>query len=69
MTSDPTELEQEIEQTREHLGETVDALAAKLDVKTRAQESIAATDKRPFAAAAVLAAGVALALALWPRKR
>jgi hypothetical protein len=65
MTSD---LEHEIEETREHLGETVDALAAKLDVKTRAKETVAATDKRPFAAAAVLALGVAAALALWPRK-
>ena len=47
MTSD---LEREIAETREHLGETVDALAAKLDVKARAQEAVAATDKRPFAA-------------------
>lgn len=66
MTSD---LEQEIEETREHLGETVDALAAKLDVKTRAKESVAATDKRPFAAAGVLALGIAAAVALWPRQR
>jgi ElaB/YqjD/DUF883 family membrane-anchored ribosome-binding protein len=64
-----SELEKEIEQTREHLGETVDALAAKLDVKTRAQETIAATDKRPFAAVAVLAAGVVAAVLLWPRHR
>ena len=53
MTSD---LEQEIQQTREHLGETVDALAAKLDVKGRAQDKVAQTDKRPFAAALVLCA-------------
>ncbi|MCW2770636.1 MAG: hypothetical protein JWR27_2069 [Aeromicrobium sp.] len=65
MTSD---LEQEIEQTREHLGETVDALAAKLDVKGRAKESIASADKRPFAAAGVLAAGLVVAALLWPRK-
>ena len=65
MTSD---LEQEIEQTREHLGETVDALAAKLDVKGRAKESIATTDKRPFAAAGVLALGAVLAVVLWPSK-
>lgn len=64
-----SELEQEIEQTREHLGETVDALAAKLDVKSRAQESIASADKRPFAAAVVLAAGLAAAALLWPRRR
>lgn len=66
MTSD---LEQEIQQTREHLGETVDALAAKLDVKGRAQDKVAQTDKRPFAAALVLTAGIAAAAALWPRGR
>jgi hypothetical protein len=31
-------LQEEIERTREHLGETVEALAAKVDVKARAQE-------------------------------
>lgn len=66
MTSD--DLEQEIEQTREHLGETVDALAAKLDVKGRAKQTVAEADKRPFAAAGVLAAGVVLAALLWPRQ-
>ena len=66
MTSD---LEAEIAETREHLGETVDALAAKLDVKGRAQESIASADKRPFAAGAVLLAGIAVAVVLWPRRR
>ena len=64
-----SDLEQEIKQTREHLGETVDALAAKLDVKTRAQEKVAETDKRPFTAALVLAAGVAAAALVWPRGR
>jgi small-conductance mechanosensitive channel len=34
---DPQELEREIEQTREQLGETVELLAAKADVKKRAQ--------------------------------
>lgn len=34
------ELEKEIEQTREQLGETVEALAAKVDVKARAQEKL-----------------------------
>lgn len=34
---DPQELEREIERTREQLGETVELLAAKADVKTRAQ--------------------------------
>jgi hypothetical protein len=31
-------LEEEIERTREHLGATVEALVAKVDVKARAQE-------------------------------
>ncbi len=66
MTSD---LEQEIRQTREHLGETVDALTAKLDVKTRAQERVAATDKRPLAAVAVLVLGGVAAGIVWPRGR
>ncbi|MCL3817145.1 DUF3618 domain-containing protein [Aeromicrobium wangtongii] len=65
MTS--SDLEREIEQTREHLGETVDALAAKMDVKSRAKETVAAADKRPFAAGGVLAAGLVIAALLWPR--
>jgi Protein of unknown function (DUF3618) len=31
------EIQQEIERTREHLGDTVDELAAKADLKTRAR--------------------------------
>lgn len=65
MTSD---LEAEIAETREHLSETVDALAAKLDVKSRAQEKVAAVDKpRVGAAAGVLIAGIIIAKLLWPR--
>jgi hypothetical protein len=37
------ELQSQIEQTRDELAETVDALSAKLDVKTRAKESVART--------------------------
>ncbi len=37
------ELQADIEQTREQLGETVDALTAKLDVKTRAKDRLATT--------------------------
>ncbi len=43
MTKPPTEpeaLRREIEQTRAELGETVEALAAKADVKARAQEAV-----------------------------
>jgi hypothetical protein len=48
-TSDPAsaaELQQEIEQTREHLGQTVDELAAKADVKSRAQAKTADVKSR-----------------------
>lgn len=38
---DPQELREEIERTREQLGETVQALAAKADVKARAQDKAA----------------------------
>jgi vacuolar-type H+-ATPase subunit H len=44
MGQDPGEIRQEIEETREQMGDTVDALAYKADVKTRVKESIA--DKR-----------------------
>jgi gas vesicle protein len=44
MGQEPGEIRQEIEQTREQMGDTVDALAYKADVKTRMKESIA--DKR-----------------------
>jgi len=39
-SSDPDEIRQEIEATREELGETVAALAAKADVKTQAKQKI-----------------------------
>lgn len=63
------DLEHEIEQTREHLGETVDALAAKLDVKTRAQESFEEADKRKLSTVAlVVSAAAVAALLLWRRR-
>lgn len=39
--TDPDDLRTEIQQTRADLGETVEALAAKADIKARAQESVA----------------------------
>jgi hypothetical protein len=39
--SDDTELKKEIERTREELGETVEALIAKTDVKARAKDQVA----------------------------
>lgn len=41
--TDKAKLEAEIERTRADLGQTVEALAAKTDVKARAQEKIATT--------------------------
>ena len=38
VSDDPEQLKQEIERTREQLGETVEALVAKVDVKARARE-------------------------------
>ena len=48
---DPTppsapEIQREIEQTRERLGQTVEQLAAKADVKTRAQAKVAEVKTR-----------------------
>src|SRR3954462_661703 len=40
MGEDPREIRAEIEETRERMGDTVDALAYKADVKTRAKESV-----------------------------
>jgi ElaB/YqjD/DUF883 family membrane-anchored ribosome-binding protein len=42
MGKDPSEIREEIEQTRGEMGETVDALGHKTDVKTRTKESIVA---------------------------
>ena len=40
MGQDPDAIRTEVEQTRERMNETVDALAYKADVKTRAKESV-----------------------------
>jgi hypothetical protein len=42
----PAELRADIEQTREQLGETVEALVAKMDVKARARQQASATAAR-----------------------
>jgi Protein of unknown function (DUF3618) len=39
MTDDPQQLAEEIERTREQLGETVEQLVAKTDVKARARDT------------------------------
>jgi hypothetical protein len=74
------ELRQEIEQTRQSLGETVDELAAKADIKARARAKAAEMSGRvrrsqavqrrwPVAVAAgVLVAGAGV-VAVWQWKR
>lgn len=78
-TAGPDAIEADIEAQREQLAGTVDALAAKLDVKSRAKATAAdladrATDAqgrpRPPVLAAAAAALTALgALAWWRRRR
>jgi len=41
-----SDIEADVEQTRNELGQTVEALADKLDVKARAQEKVAETKER-----------------------
>lgn len=82
MSDDTTrdDLETELEQTREHLAETVDALTDKLDVKSRARGKVAdvkvatqqkAQDEDARRAATLLAAGVVgvVGFLLWYRNR
>jgi hypothetical protein len=82
---DPEELQHEIERTRAELGDTVEALAYKVDIKSRVQERVADIRRRAQASAAQGAravqaqsiplagiAGVALLLGLvimWWRRR
>lgn len=55
------EIAADIEQTREHLGATVDALTNKLDVKSRAQDKVAdARDRAATQVDAVKAQGARL---------
>lgn len=70
----PEEIERDIERTREQLGQTVDALAAKADVKTRAQRRFAELreDKPEVlygAAAATVVLLTVAGIALWRRRR
>ncbi len=65
-------IEADLEQTRERLAETVDALGAKLDVKTRTTEKV--TELREERGAEIgVAAGTLVALlvvlVVWRRRR
>ncbi len=54
MTAPEMEIQQEIERTREHLGDTVDELAARADVRARARAKAAGMKDRAAGAAAQL---------------
>jgi hypothetical protein len=79
MSQTPQEIEAEIAMKREHLAETVDALAAKLDVPSQARaRAAAAKDRmttdggrpRPDLLAAVAGlAALVVGLAWWRRRR
>ena len=77
-TRSPEQIQADIEQQREQLAETVDALTAKLDVKAQASAKVeevkhrATTDSgkpRPEVLAAGAAALVAVGLLVWWRRR
>jgi LPXTG-motif cell wall-anchored protein len=61
-------LRDEIEQTREHLGDTVEQLAAKADVKKQAQAEAARLGERVPVAVGALVAALA-ALIIWKRRK
>jgi len=76
--SDPEAIRADIERTREDLAQTVDALHAKLDVKTRARDKVAQVKNsattndgkpRPEVIAVAVAALVVVAGLVWWRRR
>ena len=73
-SGDRETIQRDIEDTRRRLGETVDALAQRLDVKSRARAKVSSGVQRakakPAIPAGAVAAGLAVALAvvLWRRR-
>lgn len=75
----PEQIEAEIAEQREQLADTVDQLAAKLDVKSRAQQKVASlkdsatteagTPRTEVVAAAGSLLAMAVVLLLWRRRR
>jgi hypothetical protein len=68
------ELEADIERTREELGQTVDALSQKFDVKAQARLKLGKARGKPKAVALaggglVVAFGTVGAVVLWGRRR
>lgn len=73
-SSQPTteELHAEIEETRQALGETVDALSDKLDIKHRASRRVETVRREHGSALLAVAGGLTLStivLAVWRRRR
>ena len=58
-STDPQEVREEIRRTRDDLGDTVEALAHKADVKARARDATAAATQRAKAKAAAATQAVA----------
>ncbi|ANH38151.1 hypothetical protein I601_1720 [Nocardioides dokdonensis FR1436] len=68
----PEQIEAEIERTRERLGETIEALGAKADVKGRAAHRARSVREQHGTALVAGAAGavvLAVGLVLWRRRR
>lgn len=66
------EIQSDLEQTREHLAETVDALSHKLDVKTRTRETASTVRRehgRELTVGAAVTTVVVVGLILWRRRR
>ena len=77
-SNDPEEIREDIERTRENLADTVDALHAKLDVKSQAKARVArARDQattadgkpRPELVAGAVGAVLLVAGLIWLRRR
>ena len=70
MSISPEEMERVIEQQREELAKTVDALQAKFDVKTRAQHKAEDLRQRPvWLGATALVIVAVVALVVWRLRR
>ena len=66
------QIEADLEATREHLAETVDALGHKLDVKARSREKVAAVKDdhgRELAIGGAAAAVLVVLVVVWRRRR
>lgn len=70
MSRTQEQLEHRIEQQREDLGHTVDALHAKFDVKARAQHKAQEIRRHPAWIGGAVAAAVAIGILVgWRRRR